>query len=113
VIPVLRQFKPDVLLVSAGFDAHYRDPLAGMRLTTASFGAMTMALRTVAEECCGGRIVLVTEGGYDLQALGASINAAAGALAGPLAAPAWPASGIVSMRGRESADAAKRALGRS
>jgi acetoin utilization deacetylase AcuC-like enzyme len=111
VTPVLRQFKPDIVLVSAGFDAHQRDPLAGMRLTTEAFGAMTMELRAVAEECSGGRIVLVTEGGYDLQALGASINAAAGALAGPLGRPAWPASGIASTRGRESADAARRARG--
>ncbi len=72
VLPVLRQFKPDVLLVSAGFDAHERDPLGGMRLTTEAFAAMTMELRRVAEECCGGRMVLVTEGGYDLHALAAS-----------------------------------------
>ena len=45
VVPVLRQFDPDLLLVSAGFDAHERDPLAGMRLTTAAFAAMTMELR--------------------------------------------------------------------
>ena len=68
VVPLLRQFAPDLVLVSAGFDAHARDPLAGMRLTTPAFGAMTSELRRVAEECCEGRMVLVTEGGYDLQA---------------------------------------------
>ena len=52
IVPVLRQFKPDVLLVSAGFDAHERDPLATMRVTAEGFGAMTAALRGVAEETC-------------------------------------------------------------
>ena len=75
VLPVLRQFEPDLLIVSAGFDAHERDPLGGMRLTTAAFAAMTLELRAVAEECCRGRIVSVTEGGYDLQALAASLDA--------------------------------------
>ena len=54
-LPVLRQFEPDLILVSAGFDAHERDPLGGMRLTTAAFAAMTLELRAVAEECCRGR----------------------------------------------------------
>jgi acetoin utilization deacetylase AcuC-like enzyme len=111
IVPVVRQFGPELLLVSAGFDAHERDPLAGMRLTTAAFGAMTAALRGIAEECCGGRIALVTEGGYDLRALAASIDAAVQALA-PRSArdPEWVPSGIASDRGRRSADAAKQAL---
>jgi acetoin utilization deacetylase AcuC-like enzyme len=75
ILPVLRQFEPDLLLVSAGFDAHERDPLANMRLTTASFGAMTSELGRLAEECCQGRMALVTEGGYDLRALAASLDA--------------------------------------
>ena len=113
ILPVLRQFRPDILLVSAGFDAHERDPLAGMRLTTGAFGAMTQALRGVADECCGGRIALVTEGGYDLRALAASFDAAVQALASsPPREPAWPASGVASDRGRRSADAAKQALAR-
>ena len=91
VLPVLRQFKPDLVLVSAGFDAHERDPLAGMRLTTGAFAAMTMELRQVAEECCGGRIVAVTEGGYDLQALGASLDAVVRVLADDSSSAAWPA----------------------
>ena len=110
VVPVVRQFEPDLLLVSAGFDAHERDPLAGMRLTTESFGAMTRALRKVAEECCLGRIVAVTEGGYDLQAHAASLDAAIDALESPLADPRWPASGIASNRGREAVDACRRPL---
>jgi acetoin utilization deacetylase AcuC-like enzyme len=110
VIPALRQFRPDIVLVSAGFDAHQRDPLGGMRLTTGAFAAMTMELRTVAEECCDGRIVLVTEGGYDLQALAASIDAVAGVLAGDAGTPEWPTNSIASSRGRQSADLARAAL---
>lgn len=110
VLPVLRQFEPDLLMISAGFDAHERDPLAGMRLTTGSFGAMTMALRKVAEECCRGRLVAVTEGGYDLQALAASLDAAIGALGAPAGDPRWPTSGIASTRGRETVALCRRAL---
>src|SRR5205823_7482425 len=106
--PVLRQFRPDLLLVSAGFDAHERDPLAGMRLTTGAFGAMTRVLRSVAEECCGGRIALVTEGGYDLRALAASLDAAVAGLAGTGEAR-WPTSGIASDRGRRAVAAARAA----
>src|SRR5215471_10059693 len=81
-LPVLRQFSPDLLLVSAGFDAHQRDPLATMRATEEGFAAMTMALRRVADECCKGRMALVTEGGYDLKALDASLEAVVQTLAG-------------------------------
>jgi acetoin utilization deacetylase AcuC-like enzyme len=110
VVPVIRQFRPDVLLVSAGFDAHERDPLAGMRLTSGAFGAMTMELRRVAEECCAGRMALVTEGGYDLRALAESIESCLDALVSPVAAPRWPATTVRSGRGRAGADAAIRAL---
>ena len=110
LLPVLRQFEPDLLLVSAGFDAHEDDPLGGLRLTADTFGAMTMALRAVAEESCRGRIVAVTEGGYDLHALAASLNATIDALHGPLTAPAWPSSGIASQRGEQSVRDAQAAL---
>jgi acetoin utilization deacetylase AcuC-like enzyme len=114
VVPILRQFRPDLVLVSAGFDAHERDPLGGMRLTTASFAAMTMDLREVAEECCGGRLVAVTEGGYDLHALGESIQAVTEALADDRVAPGvWPAPSAVSaVRGRAAVVAARASLGR-
>ena len=108
VVPVVRQFAPDLVIVSAGFDAHERDPLGGMRVTTPAFGAMTRELKALADECCGGRIVAVVEGGYDLQALAGSLDAAIDALNG---APApWPPSGIVSRRGRDAVRAAKAAL---
>jgi acetoin utilization deacetylase AcuC-like enzyme len=112
VLPVLRQFKPDLLLLSAGFDAHERDPLAGMRLTTDAFAAMTLELRRVAEECCEGRIVAVTEGGYDLRALADSLQAVVTALAAERAQSAsWPAPAAVSpLRGRAAVAKTKAAL---
>ncbi len=99
VVPVLRQFEPSLLLVSAGFDAHERDPLGGMRATTPAFAAMTSELRGVAEECCRGRLVAAVEGGYDLQALAASLDASIDSLSGDPAAAQWPASGVASSRG--------------
>jgi acetoin utilization deacetylase AcuC-like enzyme len=110
ILPVLRQFRPDLVLVSAGFDAHERDPLAGMRLTTGAFAAMTMELRQVAEQCCGGRIALVTEGGYNLHALAASLDACIATLASSSLEARWPASPIPSTRGQEAASATKQAL---
>ena len=110
VVPVLRQFEPDLMIVSAGFDAHQRDPLGGIRLTTEAFGAMTAELRGVAEECCRGRIVAAVEGGYDLQALGASLDAAIDALHGPPRAAEWPTSGIASTRGEETVAATRAAI---
>jgi acetoin utilization deacetylase AcuC-like enzyme len=109
VVPVLRQYDPDLLLVSAGFDAHERDPLAGMRLTSGAFAAMTMELRRVAEERSEGRLVLVTEGGYDLAALAESLDAVIESLAGPTDVR-WPASRVASDRGRVAVSAAKQAL---
>jgi acetoin utilization deacetylase AcuC-like enzyme len=107
VVPALQQYKPDLLLVSAGFDAHERDPLAGMRLTTAAFGAMTMALRNVAQDCCEGRIVLMTEGGYDLTALAQSLESAIDALASTSALVKWPEDDIASNRGRTTVNLVK------
>ncbi len=69
VVPVLRRFKPELLLVSAGFDAHERDPLASMRVSDRGFGAMARALAEVADELGGGKIALFLEGGYDLRGL--------------------------------------------
>jgi acetoin utilization deacetylase AcuC-like enzyme len=113
VLPVLRQFQPDLLLVSAGFDAHERDPLATMRLTAEGFGAMTAALRGIAEETCGGRMALVAEGGYDLQALAASLDQTVRALAAPVSDAAWPAASVAPVttsRGRAAADRVKRTI---
>jgi acetoin utilization deacetylase AcuC-like enzyme len=74
LIPALREYRPEVLLVSAGFDAHRLDPLGGMRVTEAGFGAMTERLAEVAGDFCGGKAVFTLEGGYDLQALAGSVK---------------------------------------
>jgi acetoin utilization deacetylase AcuC-like enzyme len=71
---------------------------------------MTSALRHVADETCRGRLALVTEGGYDLKALDASLESVVRVLSGPADAPKWPAPTAASSRGRASADAAVRAL---
>jgi acetoin utilization deacetylase AcuC-like enzyme len=76
VVPALQDFKPDVILVSAGFDAHIDDPLAGMRVTTAGFRNLMAILDDAARQLCGRRIALVTEGGYDLAALRACLDTA-------------------------------------
>ena len=81
-LPILAKFRPELILISAGFDAHMDDPLAGMRLTAPFFGRLTAAIVKVAEECCQGRVVAVTEGGYDLAALAESLRATIGALDG-------------------------------
>ena len=87
IVPILLEFDPDLILVSAGFDGHARDPLASMNLSTHAFGVMAARLRAVAEETCGGRLVMTLEGGYDLEALGASVAEVLGVLAAPEVAP--------------------------
>jgi acetoin utilization deacetylase AcuC-like enzyme len=82
VEPVLDAFGPELLLVSAGFDAHAQDPLAHMRMSAAGFAALTRRLRDAADRLCGGRLVAITEGGYELTALGQSLAAAVRVLAG-------------------------------
>ena len=71
-LPALLEFRPDLLLISAGFDAHRADPLAQLRLNTEDFGWITDRLLAVADVACGGRVVSALEGGYDLAALAAS-----------------------------------------
>jgi acetoin utilization deacetylase AcuC-like enzyme len=72
VLPALRAFKPDFLLISAGFDAHRADPLANLQFEDADYRWVTERLLEVAGECCGGRVVSTLEGGYDLNALASS-----------------------------------------
>lgn len=69
VVPALESFAPEVILVSAGFDAHELDPLAGMRMTTAGYARLVALIDDAARRLCGRRIALVTEGGYHLEAL--------------------------------------------
>lgn len=75
VLPALGAFAPDLILVSAGFDAHERDPLATLRLVEDDYSWVTRRLCEVADEVCGGRVVATLEGGYDLDALAASVAA--------------------------------------
>ena len=74
ILPGLRDFDPDILLISAGFDAHADDPLAQLRLTEADYQWVTHELLAAAEDCCEGRVVSVLEGGYDLGALARSVD---------------------------------------
>lgn len=75
VLPVLRDFAPDLILLSAGYDAHERDPLGGMNVSAKGFGQMTADLLQVATETCEGRLIAVLEGGYDLHGLADSVEA--------------------------------------
>lgn len=73
VIPALIDFAPDLLLVSSGYDIDERDPLGEMRLNPLGFYDLTGLLLDVAESCCGGKLVVCLEGGYDLDALGQGV----------------------------------------
>jgi acetoin utilization deacetylase AcuC-like enzyme len=74
IIPALREYRPDFLLVSAGFDAHLRDPLGGMKVSDEGFAWISGELEKVAQEFCGGKSVYTLEGGYDLQGLAGSVQ---------------------------------------
>jgi acetoin utilization deacetylase AcuC-like enzyme len=69
LMPIARQFNPEFVLISSGFDCHYRDPLGAMRVTEEGFIAMARRMKRLAAECCEGKMVAVLEGGYDLKAL--------------------------------------------
>jgi acetoin utilization deacetylase AcuC-like enzyme len=75
ILPRLSEFKPELVIISAGFDAHMRDPLANINLAEADFVWATQKLMDLADTCAGGRVVSLLEGGYDLQALGNSVAA--------------------------------------
>jgi acetoin utilization deacetylase AcuC-like enzyme len=80
ILPALEDFRPDLLLISAGFDAHRSDPLAQLQLVEADYAWVTERLLALAARHCGGRVVSSLEGGYDLAALAASAAAHVGAL---------------------------------
>jgi acetoin utilization deacetylase AcuC-like enzyme len=75
ILPELDRFAPGLLIVSAGFDAHKADPLAQLRVETSDYAWITQELLRIAAQHCGGRMVSVLEGGYDLDALAASAAA--------------------------------------
>ena len=75
IVPRVEAHRPDLIIISAGFDAHVRDPLANINLVEADFGWATAQLMDIADRSCGGRVVSLLEGGYDLEGLGRSVAA--------------------------------------
>jgi Deacetylases, including yeast histone deacetylase and acetoin utilization protein len=73
LVPALQNFKPDFILISAGFDAHFSDPLAGMQLTDSGYRQLTEIVAEIADQFCQGRIISLLEGGYDLEVLARSV----------------------------------------
>jgi len=82
LVPVARRFQPQLILVSAGFDAHWADQLAMMRVSVKGFAQMVMILKELAAELCQGRLVFTLEGGYNLQVVASSIKATLDVLLG-------------------------------
>jgi acetoin utilization deacetylase AcuC-like enzyme len=80
--PIALDFSPEFVLVSAGFDIHFADPLGSMALTPRGFAALTRSVMEIAESCCQGRVVMTLEGGYNLEALRDSVKAVLLELAG-------------------------------
>ena len=82
LLPKVRDFAPELLIISAGFDAHWRDPLANINLVEADFAWATREMMAIADAYAGGRVVSVLEGGYDLEGLSKSAAAHVSALMG-------------------------------
>jgi len=79
--PLARNFKPDLIAVSAGQDAHFEDPIASLRFSVETYRMIAETVATIAREVCGGRIALVLEGGYHLEATAEAVSAIISALA--------------------------------
>lgn len=75
LLPAVRRYSPEMILVSAGYDAHWDDPLGPLSLSITGYGMLTQRLMALADELCGGRIVFVLEGGYSLPALAGGVVA--------------------------------------
>jgi acetoin utilization deacetylase AcuC-like enzyme len=75
IVPLARRFKPGLILVSAGYDGHWADPLAMMELSVSGYGRMAGIIKNLADELCRGRLTFTLEGGYNLEALAASVKA--------------------------------------
>lgn len=73
IVPLIEDFRPQAILLSAGFDAHRRDPLGGMKLSEAAYGEITRRVVEVAGRVCEGRVLSLLEGGYDMEGLAASV----------------------------------------
>ena len=74
ILPALNVFAPDLVIISAGFDAHVRDPLGSLELVEDDFAWVTLKLMEIAETHCEGRVVSILEGGYDLQGLAGGVG---------------------------------------
>ena len=107
-VSVIETFRPEIILLSAGFDAHEDDPLGGMRVSTRQFARLTSKVCAAADICCNGRVVAVTEGGYDLKALAGSLRAAIDVLDGSASLPPAPTGDT--RRAESSLAAARRHL---
>ncbi|MGQ9517196.1 MAG: histone deacetylase family protein [Anaerolineae bacterium] len=98
LLPLARRFAPQLILVSAGYDAHWRDPLAGLDLSLKGYAGITELLRLMAEELCAGRLVFTLEGGYDLEVLAHGVantfRVLKGQPAGECPDPLGPAEGL-------------------
>ena len=75
IVPVVRRYQPQLIMVSAGYDIHWADELAQMQVTTTGIAGIVRFIKQLADECCQGKIVLALEGGYHLEALSTSIKA--------------------------------------
>ena len=87
LMPLARRFQPELMLVSAGYDTHWADPLSSMQLTVDGFANIAGILRELADELCQGRLLLTLEGGYNLQALSQGIRATLEVLLGAAVTP--------------------------
>jgi acetoin utilization deacetylase AcuC-like enzyme len=110
VAPVLRQFRPELILLSAGFDAFRDDPLGGMRVNADQFGRLVAIIAGVADECSSGRVVAVVEGGYDLPGLAACLRSTIRALAGEASVDDFARPGDAASRGRATLHAVSEHL---
>ena len=107
VEPAVRRFSPDIILVSAGFDAHWQDPLAGLQFRSTTFHELSKKAVSLAQSLCGGKLVFLLEGGYHLDALGQSV---ASTFAGALGLPPVDALSDPSLLRDEPDDAIKASL---
>jgi acetoin utilization deacetylase AcuC-like enzyme len=87
LLPIADEYKPELVLVSAGFDAHRDDPLASMQLEDDGYAMLCGAVKAIADKHCNGKMVLTLEGGYDVEALARSVRACIEVLAGSAAPP--------------------------
>ena len=82
--PIALEYKPELLLVSAGFDPYVKDPLGGMGVTGAGFGALASIVREIADKACGGKVILTLEGGYNPEGLREGVRAVLDSFINPL-----------------------------